>query len=239
MTDPAGDDQSTGAGRWRRFLTFRWLLAAAVLVVLGLWLMSSISAYAADIDFGTVDHPYLIVFAFVRFDAVIPIFASESLLYTASTLVAQGTSDLEIWRLIAAGALGAIVGDSVLYWLARTVLRRFMAGRLAQVEQNENVGQALRLFEKRAGLLIVFGRFVPGVRFAVGATMGLTRYSYWRFLLWGSIGSLSWATFTCVSSYLVASVIDDRPLVSMLVSVVITTGLLAAVYKPLKEGWQD
>jgi membrane-associated protein len=85
----------------------------------------------------------------------------------------------------------------------------------------------------------VFGRFVPGLRFVVGATMGLTRYPYPRFLLWGSIGSVSWASFTCISSYLVGSVIDDRPVVSLLVSVVITTALLAVLYKPMKRGWQD
>ncbi|MCP3856835.1 MAG: hypothetical protein GY698_19215 [Actinomycetia bacterium] len=90
-----------------------------------------------------------------------------------------------------------------------------------------------------AGMLIVFGRFVPGLRFVVGAIMGLTRYTYWRFLVWGSIGSVSWAAFTCLSSYLVGSVIDDRPAVSMLVSIVITTALLAALYQPLKRGWQD
>jgi membrane-associated protein len=88
-------------------------------------------------------------------------------------------------------------------------------------------------------LLIVFGRFVPGKRLVVGATMGLTRYTYWPFLLWDAIGSVSWAAFTCVSSYLVGSVIDDRPIISMLVSVVITTALLSALYRSLKRGWQD
>jgi len=175
----------------------------------------------------------------VTFDAVIPIFPSESLLNTASTLIAQGTSSLELWRVIVAGSLGAIVGDSLLYWLSRTVLRSYMADRVEQAEQNEKVAQSLRLLGQQASMLIVFGRFVPGMRFVVGATMGLTRYPYRRFLLWDSIGSVSWAAFTCISSYLVGSVINDRPVVSMIVSVVITTALLAALYRPLKRGWQE
>ena len=243
MTDasatPDQVDQTTGTRDWRRFLTFRWMLTGALLIVVGLWLASTIGAYAAELDLEGLDHPYALLFGFVAFDAVIPIFPSESLLNSASTLVAQGTSNLETWRLIIAGALGAIVGDSALYWLSRTVLRTFMADRVAQAEQNEKVGQASQLLGERAGTLIVFGRFVPGVRFAVGATMGLTRYPYWRFLAWSSIGSVSWAAFTCISSYLVGSVIGDRPVVSMLVSVVITTALLAAIYRPLKRGWQD
>lgn len=232
-------NETTDPADWRRFLSFRWILAAALVVVVGLWLASIVGAYVAELDLDGLDRPYALLFAFVSFDAIIPIFPSESLLNTASTLIAQGASDLEVWRLIVAGALGAIVGDSALYWISRTVLRKFIADRVEQAEKNEKVAQSLRVLGNQAGMLIVFGRFVPGMRFVVGATMGLTRYSYPRFLLWDSIGSVSWAAFTCVSSYLVASVIDDRPVVSVLVSVVITTALLAALYKPLKSGWSD
>lgn len=243
MTDddatPAPGDPTTEVRDWRRFLTFRWLLAAALLVVVGLWLGSAIGAFVAELDLETLDHPYALMFGFVTFDAVVPIFPSESLLNTASTLIAQGTSSLELWRVIVAGSLGAIVGDSLLYWLSRTVLRSYMADRVEQAEQNEKVAQSLRLLGQQASMLIVFGRFVPGMRFVVGATMGLTRYPYRRFLLWDSIGSVSWAAFTCISSYLVGSVINDRPVVSMIVSVVITTALLAALYRPLKRGWQE
>lgn len=238
-TKPDEAEPASGAQDWRRFLTFKWLLIAVLVVVVGLWLTSTIGAYAAQLDFAGLEHPYALLFLFVGMDAVIPIFPSESLLNSGSILATQSGSTLEVWRLIVAGALGAIVGDSILYWLSRTVLRRFMADRLAQAEKNEKVAQALRMVDEQASLIIVFGRFVPGVRFAVGATMGLTRYNYWRFLLWGAIGSFSWAAFTCITSYLIGSVIDDRPIVSMIVSIVITTALLAAIYKPLKAGWQD
>jgi membrane-associated protein len=241
------DDVTIATGRrgradrakWLRFPPLKWILVAALVIVAGFWLASAISAYVADVDFEGLAHPYRTLFGFVVFDAVIPILPSESLLNTASTLVAQGTSDLYISRLIIAGTLGAIVGDSALYWISRTVLRKFMANRVEQAEQNEKVAQSLRVLGEKGPVLIVFGRFVPGMRFVVGATMGLTRYPYPRFLFWDSIGSLSWASFTCISSYLVGSVINDRPVVSMLVSVVVTTALLAALYQPLKRGWQD
>jgi membrane protein DedA with SNARE-associated domain len=118
-------------------LSFKWVLAAVLVAVVGLWLASTIGAYATELDLDGLDSPYLVLFGFVAFDAIIPIFPSESLLNTASTLVAQGTSDLEIWRLIIAGALGAIVGDSAFYWISRTVLRNFMAGRVEQATENE------------------------------------------------------------------------------------------------------
>jgi membrane protein DedA with SNARE-associated domain len=144
------------------------VLTAALVVVVGVWLSSTIGAYAAELDLDGLTYPHLTLSGFVMFNAVVPIFPSETLLNTASTLVAQGKSDLDI-------------------------------------EQNEKVKRSMKLLDERAGMVIVFGRFVPGVRFVVGATMGLTRYTYGRFLLWDSIGSLCWAAFSCISSYLVGS----------------------------------
>lgn len=63
--------------------------------------------------------------------------------------------------------------------------------------------------------MIVFGRFVPGLRFMVGATMGLTRYPYRRFLLWDVLGGILWAAYTCGFCYLVASIIQNKPLLSI------------------------
>ena len=115
--------------------------------------------------------------------------------------------------------------------------RRFMTDQVAKAERNPKAARALEVLSGTAPLLIVFGRFVPGLRFIVGATMGLTRYSYPRFLLWDAIGGTLWASYTCIFSYLVASVIDDKPLLSIAVSVIVTTALLALLYKPLKSNW--
>ena len=48
-------------------------------------------------------------------------------------------------------------------------------------------------------LLIACGRFVPGVRFAVNVSMGLTEYPYRRFLLFSAIGGIGWAIYTCAA----------------------------------------
>lgn len=225
--------------RWHHFPRFRWLLLGGLIGLALLWLAPTITAFVADIDFESLERPGLVIFAFVMFDAVIPIFPSESLLTTASNLAAQPDSTIDLWVVILAGALGAIVGDSILYWLSRTVLRRSMAKRVEQVSENEKASRALEVLSGTAPLLIVFGRFVPGLRFIVGASMGLSRYPYRRFLLWDSIGSTAWAAYTCIFSYLVASVIDDKPVLSIAVSVVVTTALLGLLYKPLKKNWDS
>jgi len=216
-----------------------WIAAGALALVGVAWLASAITGAIADIDIGSIDHPYAIIFVFVVFDAVVPIFPSESLLNTASVLATQDGSDIQIWRLIVAGSAGAIIGDSILYWISRTVLRNFMSDRVAQAEQNEKVAETFAMLKDQAPMLIVFGRFVPGVRFVMGATMGLTRYPYPRFLLWDAIGGVSWAAFACLSSALVSTAIGDQPVLSLVVSVVITSAILAFLYQRVKRSWEE
>jgi membrane protein DedA with SNARE-associated domain len=214
------------------------LLLAALGVLTVLWVAPTIVGWVSAIDLSGVEHVYLVIAGFVTLDAVVPVFPSESLLTTASNLAAQEGSDLSLWWLIAAGTAGAIVGDSLLYWLSRGVFRRFIAARVEQAQRNEKAARSMAVMSQTAPTLIVFGRFVPGVRFLIGATMGLTRYPYLRFLLWDAIGGFFWASYTCIFCYLVATVVDDKPLLSIATSVVVTTGLLALLYRPLKRHWE-
>lgn len=228
--------------RFLRSLHFpRWrtIIVLALVGLAALWLAPMISALVGAIDLSDLDRPYLVIAGFVIFDAVIPIFPSESLLTTGSNLAAQDGSSINLWWLMLAGSLGAIIGDSLLYWLSRTVLRNVMSARVEQLQQNEQVARSLEVMSRSAPVLIVFGRFVPGLRFLIGATMGITRYPYPRFLLWDSIGGTFWSVYTCVFSYLVASVIQDRPILSIAMSVVVTTALLGLLYRPIKRSWEE
>ena len=233
----------TATSHHRRRLARRvprfWVLAGAALGVLALlWVAPTIAAAVSAIDLSDVDHLYGIIAGFVVLDAVIPVFPSESLLTTAANLAAQDGSNISLWRLIAAGTIGAIVGDSLLYWLSRTVLRRSMSAQVERAQRNEKIARSMDVMNQTAPTLIVFGRFVPGLRFMTGATMGLTRFPYPRFLLWDVLGGFFWAAYNCIFCYLVATVIDDKPLISIATSVIVTTSLLALLYRPLSRHWK-
>lgn len=239
VTDHA-DDVAPMSHDDRRFRMppLRWIVLGALGLVALVWIASGIADRVAGIDLEAIDRPYLVVAAFVVFDALVPIFPSESLLNTGSILATQDDSTIEIWRLIVAGTAGAIVGDTLLYWISRTVLRGFMADRVEQAERNEKVADAMSVLTGQAPLLIVFGRFVPGVRFVVGATMGLTRFPYPRFLLWDLIGGFAWASFACLTSALISTALGGQPIVSIIASAFITTALLAFLYERLKRSLQ-
>ena len=88
------------------------LVALGVLALL--WAAPTVSGWVSAIDLSEVDHLYAIIAGFVTLDAVLPVFPSESLLTTAANLAAQDGSTISLWRLIAAGTVGAVVGGLTL-----------------------------------------------------------------------------------------------------------------------------
>jgi membrane protein DedA with SNARE-associated domain len=204
-----------------------------------IWLAPTIATYVSGLDLTELSHPYALIFGFVVLDAVFPVFPSESLLNTASNLAAQDDSTLVLWRIAAAGWMGAVVGDSLLYWTSRTVLRRTMTKAVDKAEKSPKVAQAMRTMSGTAPIVIVFGRFIPGLRFVVAATMGLARFPYRRFLLWDAVGGGAWAISTCVTAYLIGSLIEGHPIVSIAISAVVTTVMLALLFNPIKNAWQQ
>jgi membrane-associated protein len=177
-------------------------------------------------------HAYLAVFLLVFGDAIFPVLPGETTLNAASTLAANGQLGLGLVML--AGALGAIVGDSTLYWIARGSRRR-VEGQIRKAEQNEKVAAALEFMGSSAPMLIVLGRYVPGLRFVVNATMGLSEYPYRRFLLWSAIGGAAWAVYTCGLAYLVATALANFPLASVVISGAITTAAIAVIFIVVKR----
>jgi membrane protein DedA with SNARE-associated domain len=184
------------------------------------------------VDAAVGDWAYLATFLLVFGDAICALLPGETTLNAASTLAAQGQLDLGL--VMVAGALGAVVGDSTLYWIARLASRR-VEPQLDKARQNEKVVAALDFMGSSAAVLLVFGRYVPGLRFAVNATMGLSAFPYRRFLLWSAIGGTLWAVYTCGLAYLVGTALSDFPLASVVISGAITTLAIAVLFVVIRR----
>jgi membrane-associated protein len=208
----------------------RGLLIGAGALVLLVAAVAVLNRVGGDDAFGALHGggvwAYVTIFAMVFGDAVCPVLPGETTLNAASTLAAAGSLDLSL--VIVAGAAGAIVGDSALYWMARLGKRRFRA-QVEKVEKDERVALALSFMGGNAPLLIVAGRYVPGLRFVVNATMGVTEYPYRRFIVWSALGGALWSAYTCALAYLIATALSGFPLASIVISGVVTTAAVAVV----------
>lgn len=184
------------------------------------------------VDGGLGDFTYLAIFGLVFGDAICALLPGETTLNAASTLAADGQLDLAL--VMVAGALGAIAGDSALYWIARVGGGK-VRPQLDKAKQNEKVSTALDFLGSSARLLLVVGRYVPGLRFVVNATMGLSEYPYRTFLLWSAIGGTLWSVYTCGLAYLIGTALTDFPLASVVISGAITTIALGAIFIVLRR----
>jgi membrane-associated protein len=191
----------------------------------------AVVAYTGDglglLDGGGGSFKYLAIFALVFGDAIIPILPGETTLNTAAVLASQGK--LELVPVIVAGAAGAIAGDTAVYWIARSSHGRLKT-RLEQLLQGERVQKGVDFLESRGPIVIVLGRFVPGMRLAVNFTLGLLQMPYRRFLVWSSVGGTLWATYTVLLAYFVGNALADFPLASIVISGVITTIAIGAIF---------
>jgi membrane-associated protein len=170
---------------------------------------------------------YVAVFLLIAGDAVIPIFPGETTLNAAATLAAQDALSLPL--VIVAGALGAIIGDSTLFWIARRNAHR-VRPQLERAQSNQRVAGALAFMGDNAKVLLTFGRYVPGLRFVVNTTMGLSDRPYREFLPWSVLGGVLWSSYTCLLAYWIGSTLEDYPLASVVISGIVTTAIMGAVF---------
>lgn len=210
----------------------RWApLIVALIAILGL--LGASLFIVVDVELDRVERQtsdaftYFVIFFCITGDAIIPLMPAETVLNAASVMAAEG--ELNIWMVMVAGALGAVIGDNALYWIARRASRR-MAPHVERAERNSTVQRVLRLVGDHAPLFIIFGRYVPGVRFFVNGSMGIRAYPWRQFLLWSSIGGTTWAIYTSLLAYWVATALAGYPLASFLIAGLITTALIAVIF---------
>jgi membrane-associated protein len=113
-------------------------------------------------------------------------------LITAVTLAGEGLLDL---RLVVVGALaGAVLGDSVGYWVGRHGGGRVARarGRLGSIARRAEP-RARRLFHRHPVYSVTAARLLSFVRTLMPPAAGLGELSYSRFLFWDLIGVGLWA----------------------------------------------
>jgi membrane-associated protein len=217
-----------GGSFWRRHTVLLVLIGFGLLlcgIVLGQLLdQGDVKEWLSEQSPGWA---YVSIFLLVALDAVVPIFPGETTLSAASTIAADGGLQLELVML--AGALGAIVGDSSLFWIARRSSAK-VKPQLDKAFKNEKIAVAWDMLQSSPGLLIVAGRYVPGMRFAVNASMGVSTMPYRRFLPWSILGGALWSVYTCALAYNVATTLAGYPTASLVISGLVTSAMLAVIF---------
>lgn len=132
----------------------------------------------------------------------------ETTLIAAALLASQG--DLEIGLVIGAAAAGAIIGDSIGYFIGRKAGRGLFErlGRRFHHFSEERIVKAEKYFHKYGVWTVFFGRFVALLRIFAGPMAGMLRMHYPRFLAANAAGGVAWSATIGVVAYKVGDNAD-------------------------------
>lgn len=90
--------------------------------------------------------------------------------------------------------IGALIGESIGFALGRWIGPHIRASWVGRRVGEHNWVRAERYLARRGGIAIFLSRFLPVLHSLVPLTVGMSHYSYRRFLAWTAPACLLWAT---------------------------------------------
>lgn len=111
-------------------------------------------------------------------------------------MIVAGTAVASVWEGVALAVVvvaGALIGESVGYWLGRWLGPHIRHSRVGRWLGEHNWSRAELYLRRRGGPAIFLSRFLPVLHSLVPLTVGMSGYSYRRFLAWTAPACAVWA----------------------------------------------
>jgi len=164
-------------------------------------------------------------------------FPGTSILIVAGTLMSAGS--LPFWPIMAGAVTGAVLGDSVSFWLGS----RFGGGiaRVWPFTRNPDLlAEGIGFFERHGGKSVFIGRFFGPVRAVIPLAAGIMRMPRGRFWFANVTSALVWAPMLLLAGDAVGG-IGERLLGSVNTVLLVFGGLtvfgiVAMVWAVLRSG---
>ncbi len=131
----------------------------------------------------------------------IPVPGETSLIAAGAFAATQ--NNLNVWLVVAAAALGGIVGDNIGYWVGRKfgywLMLRY--GHYVGIT-DARIKLGRYLFVEHGGRVVFVGRFVPVLREIAALMAGVNHMSWRTFLVANAAGAVMWASLYGFGAYL-------------------------------------
>ena len=158
-------------------------------------------AQAIAIPTGVAVLAYLVVGLVIGVESMGVPLPGETTLVAAALLASQ--HHLKIEYVILAAAAGAIIGDSIGYFVGRKAGRRLFErlGRRFHHFSEDRIVRAEKYFHKYGVWTVFFGRLVALLRIFAGPMAGMLRMHYPRFLAANAAGGIAWSATIGIVAY--------------------------------------
>ena len=138
----------------------------------------------------------LIILAIAFFDSVIPIVPSETCVIIGGVAASLGNQNL--YLVIAAGAVGAFLGDNTAFSIGLRASDWFRRRAERKAKFAKKLAWAQQQIHERGGLLLITARFIPGGRTVLTLSCGITRQKRAWFVRWVAVAATIWASYAAL-----------------------------------------
>lgn len=150
---------------------------------------------------------YAGIFLLMLAESLFPPIPSELIIPFAGYSAANGT--LNLWLVLASATVGAVVGMLPWYFAGRIFgldRVRWLADRFGRIMtlNSEEIDTATSWFRRFGPIIVFVGRLMPLIRTLISVPAGLAAMPFWKFLLFSTLGALTWNSILVGAGYLLA-----------------------------------
>lgn len=142
-----------------------------------------------------------------------------------------GSEELVYRWVLSSAIAGAVLGDSMGYWIGFyggwPLLLKL--GNLFRINEAALVN-VREQFSQNADKAVIFGRFVAILRIFAGPLAGIAQMPYWKFLLCNLLGASLWGTAMVTLAFFVGRLIPLATLVSWVAQFTVAALLLVSLW---------
>ncbi len=151
------------------------------------------------------DFGYVGIFLVMLAESIFPPIPSELIIPFAGFAAANG--DLNLFGVLAAATIGAVVGMLPWYFAGRIFglnRVRWLADRFGRfmAMNSDEIDVAVLWFKRYGPIIVLFGRLVPLIRTLISIPAGLSRMPLPLFLLASTSGALIWNIFLTMAGFI-------------------------------------
>lgn len=159
---------------------------------------------------------YPTIFLLMLLESTVVPVPSELVVAPAAYHAASGNIDIGLVILMA--TLGADVGASINYvagyYLGRPIIYRFANSRIGHLclLNQQKVEHSEHYFNDHGLVATITGRLIPGIRHLISIPAGLAKMTYWKFLLYTTIGAGAWNCILAALGWYLHSIVPESQL---------------------------
>lgn len=179
---------------------------------------------------------FLLVIALIAFlDSVFPVVPGETSVIIGG--VAAGQGHYSIVLVIAAGAIGAFLGDNLAYLIGDKMSGMIERQAAKREKWQFRLDWAERQIRTRGGMLLITARFIPGGRTALTVSSGVTHQPHMWFMGWVAVATTIWATYAALLGFVGGKAFEDNHTAAFLVAFGLAIGatLVIELVRHLRE----